>query len=65
MSIARDCEYPKVGPHAAEMRRLMADILFADRKIRVFGQGNHFETFGFYRRGEGIVLHGHSNIGET
>ncbi|AHD00952.1 bifunctional 2-C-methyl-D-erythritol 4-phosphate cytidylyltransferase/2-C-methyl-D-erythritol 2,4-cyclodiphosphate synthase [Leisingera methylohalidivorans] len=48
------CEYPKVGPHAARMREVMAEILgiAADR---VSIKATTSERLGFTGRGEGIA----------
>ncbi len=48
------CEYPKVGPHAAEMRRVMADILSLEES-RVSVKATTSERLGFTGRGEGIA----------
>mgnify|MGYP003649783363 FL=1 len=48
------CEYPKVGPHAAEMRRVMASILAIDL-TRVSVKATTSERLGFTGRGEGIA----------
>lgn len=48
------CEYPKVGPHAAEMRRVMADILGLEPD-RVSVKATTSERLGFTGRGEGIA----------
>ena len=48
------CEYPKVGPHAAEMRRVMADILSLEEN-RVSVKATTSERLGFTGRGEGIA----------
>ena len=48
------CEYPKVGPHAAEMRRVLASILEIDL-TRVSVKATTSERLGFTGRGEGIA----------
>lgn len=48
------CEYPKVGPHAARMRAVMADILGIDM-ARVSVKATTSERLGFTGRGEGIA----------
>jgi 2-C-methyl-D-erythritol 4-phosphate cytidylyltransferase/2-C-methyl-D-erythritol 2,4-cyclodiphosphate synthase len=48
------CEHPKVGPHAAEMRRVMAEILDID-VTRVSVKATTSERLGFTGRGEGIA----------
>jgi len=48
------CEYPKVGPHAAEMRKVMASILAIDL-ARVSVKATTSERLGFTGRGEGIA----------
>ena len=48
------CEYPKVGPHAAQMRAVMADILGIDM-ARVSVKATTSERLGFTGRGEGIA----------
>ncbi len=48
------CEYPKVGPHAAEMRKIMAAILQIDI-ARVSVKATTSERLGFTGRGEGIA----------
>ncbi len=48
------CEYPKVGPHAAEMRRVMADILSIEES-RVSVKATTSERLGFTGRSEGIA----------
>ncbi len=48
------CEYPKVGPHAAEMRRVMAGILDIGLD-RVSVKATTSEKLGFTGRGEGIA----------
>lgn len=48
------CEHPKVGPHAPEMRRVMAEIM--DLEIdRVSVKATTSERLGFTGRGEGIA----------
>ena len=48
------CERPKVGPHAAAMRALLADDLGADVDA-VSIKATTTETLGFTGRGEGIA----------
>jgi 2-C-methyl-D-erythritol 4-phosphate cytidylyltransferase / 2-C-methyl-D-erythritol 2,4-cyclodiphosphate synthase len=48
------CEYPKVGPHAALMREVMAEILAIDVS-RVSVKATTSERLGFTGRGEGIA----------
>lgn len=48
------CEYPKVGPHAAEMRRVMA-ALMGLQIDRVSVKATTSERLGFTGRGEGIA----------
>jgi len=48
------CEYPKVGPHAAEMRRVMAGYLGLEI-ARVSVKATTSERLGFTGRGEGIA----------
>lgn len=48
------CEYPKVGPHAAQMRAVMADILGIEI-ARVSVKATTSERLGFTGRGEGIA----------
>ena len=48
------CEYPKVGPHAAEMRRVMAAYLGLEIS-RVSVKATTSEQLGFTGRGEGIA----------
>jgi len=48
------CEYPKVRPHAAKMRQVMADILEID-VTRVSVKATTSERLGFTGRGEGIA----------
>lgn len=48
------CEMPKIGPHAPEMRRVMADIL-ALEEDRVSVKATTSERLGFTGRGEGIA----------
>ncbi|MGC1494629.1 MAG: bifunctional 2-C-methyl-D-erythritol 4-phosphate cytidylyltransferase/2-C-methyl-D-erythritol 2,4-cyclodiphosphate synthase [Sulfitobacter sp.] len=48
------CEYPKVGPHAPDMRRVMAEILGIDQ-TRVSVKATTSERLGFTGRGEGIA----------
>ncbi|MEX0302758.1 MAG: bifunctional 2-C-methyl-D-erythritol 4-phosphate cytidylyltransferase/2-C-methyl-D-erythritol 2,4-cyclodiphosphate synthase [Leisingera sp.] len=48
------CEYPKIGPHAAKMREVMAEILGIDAD-RVSIKATTSERLGFTGRGEGIA----------
>ena len=48
------CEHPKVGPHAADMRAKLADILGIDT-ARVSVKATTSERLGFTGRGEGIA----------
>lgn len=48
------CEFPKIGPHAAEMRAVMAEILGLD-PTRVSIKATTSERLGFTGRGEGIA----------
>ena len=48
------CEHPKVGPHAAEMRRVMAELMGLDVD-RVSVKATTSERLGFTGRGEGIA----------
>ncbi|WP_264213490.1 bifunctional 2-C-methyl-D-erythritol 4-phosphate cytidylyltransferase/2-C-methyl-D-erythritol 2,4-cyclodiphosphate synthase [Leisingera thetidis] len=48
------CEYPKVGPHAAKMRDVMAEILGIGAD-RVSIKATTSERLGFTGRGEGIA----------
>lgn len=48
------CEHPKVGPHAAEMRRVMAGLMGLDVD-RVSVKATTSERLGFTGRGEGIA----------
>jgi 2-C-methyl-D-erythritol 4-phosphate cytidylyltransferase/2-C-methyl-D-erythritol 2,4-cyclodiphosphate synthase len=48
------CEHPKVGPHALEMRRVMATIMGMDID-RVSVKATTSERLGFTGRGEGIA----------
>ena len=48
------CEEPKIGPHAAEMRRVMAKIMGMDVD-RVSVKATTSERLGFTGRGEGIA----------
>ncbi|UWQ64435.1 bifunctional 2-C-methyl-D-erythritol 4-phosphate cytidylyltransferase/2-C-methyl-D-erythritol 2,4-cyclodiphosphate synthase [Leisingera caerulea] len=48
------CEYPKVGPHAAKMRGVMAEILGIEAS-RVSIKATTSERLGFTGRGEGIA----------
>jgi 2-C-methyl-D-erythritol 4-phosphate cytidylyltransferase/2-C-methyl-D-erythritol 2,4-cyclodiphosphate synthase len=48
------CEHPKVGPHSAAMRTVMADILDIDI-ARMSVKATTTERLGFTGRGEGIA----------
>ena len=48
------CEHPKVGPHSAAMRAVMADILDIDI-ARMSVKATTTERLGFTGRGEGIA----------
>ncbi len=48
------CEFPKVGPHAAAMQSVMAEILTID-PTRVSIKATTSERLGFTGRGEGIA----------
>lgn len=48
------CEFPKIGPHAAEMRSKMAEIMGMDVS-RVSVKATTSEKLGFTGRGEGIA----------
>ena len=48
------CEFPKIGPHSAEMRRVIADIMGLDED-RVSVKATTSERLGFTGRGEGIA----------
>ena len=48
------CEFPKIGPHAARMRAVMADIMGLD-ETRVSVKATTSERLGFTGRGEGIA----------
>jgi 2-C-methyl-D-erythritol 4-phosphate cytidylyltransferase/2-C-methyl-D-erythritol 2,4-cyclodiphosphate synthase len=48
------CEFPKIGPHAARMRGVMADIIGMD-EARVSIKATTSERLGFTGRGEGIA----------
>lgn len=48
------CEFPKVGPHAAVMQTVMAEILAID-PTRVSVKATTSERLGFTGRGEGIA----------
>ena len=48
------CEYPKIGPHAPQMRSVMADILGIDPD-RVSIKATTSERLGFTGRSEGIA----------
>lgn len=48
------CEHPKVGPYAAEMRRVMAGLMGLDVD-RVSVKATTSERLGFTGRGEGIA----------
>ncbi len=48
------CEYPKIGPHAYEMRKRMAEIMgVAESAVSV--KATTSERLGFTGRGEGIA----------
>lgn len=48
------CEHPKIGPHASEMRRVMAGYMNMDM-ARVSVKATTSERLGFTGRGEGIA----------
>lgn len=48
------CEFPKIGPHAAAMRTVMAGIMGLD-VARVSVKATTSERLGFTGRGEGIA----------
>lgn len=48
------CEFPKIGPHAAEMRAVMANIMGLEEN-RVSVKATTSEKLGFTGRGEGIA----------
>ncbi len=48
------CERPKIGPHAADMQRIMAEILEVETD-RVSVKATTSERLGFTGRGEGIA----------
>ncbi len=48
------CEFPKIGPHAARMRAVLADIMGLDES-RVSVKATTSERLGFTGRGEGIA----------
>lgn len=48
------CEFPKIGPHAAKMRSVMADILGLEA-ARVSVKATTSERLGFTGRSEGIA----------
>ncbi|WP_299148222.1 2-C-methyl-D-erythritol 2,4-cyclodiphosphate synthase [uncultured Tateyamaria sp.] len=48
------CEFPKIGPHAARMREVMADVMGLD-VARVSVKATTSERLGFTGRGEGIA----------
>lgn len=48
------CEYPKIGPHAAAMRAVMAQIMQIDI-ARISVKATTTERLGFAGRGEGIA----------
>ena len=48
------CEFPKIGPHASEMRRRLAEIMgVAESAVSV--KATTSERLGFTGRGEGIA----------
>ena len=48
------CEFPKIGPHSAEMRRVLAKIMDLEED-RVSVKATTSERLGFTGRGEGIA----------
>ncbi len=48
------CEFPKIGPHAAEMRKTMAELMGLDMS-QVSVKATTSERLGFTGRGEGIA----------
>jgi 2-C-methyl-D-erythritol 2,4-cyclodiphosphate synthase len=48
------CEYPKIGPHAPQMRARLAEILGIDVS-RISVKATTSERLGFTGRGEGIA----------
>lgn len=48
------CEYPKIGPHQAEMKAKMAEIMGLDAG-RISVKATTSERLGFTGRGEGIA----------
>lgn len=48
------CEFPKIGPHAARMRSVMAGIMGLE-EARVSIKATTSERLGFTGRGEGIA----------
>ncbi len=48
------CEFPKIGPHAARMRGVLADIIGIE-ETRVSVKATTSEKLGFTGRGEGIA----------
>jgi len=48
------CEFPKIGPHAAEMRKTMAELMDLDID-QVSVKATTSERLGFTGRGEGIA----------
>lgn len=48
------CEYPKIGPHQADMKAKMADIMGLDPS-RISVKATTSERLGFTGRGEGIA----------
>ena len=48
------CEFPKIGPHAADMRKTLADLMGLD-VTQVSVKATTSERLGFTGRGEGIA----------